>query len=106
MVFLIISERPGLCKMPHAIERSVVRQNVKFMHSRSQFSPEYFQFLKKLIMANHNFVLSPAQDEVSIYTFKKLFLIVSLLLFIWFIVFWRNSQIHSCCFYKFTKKIK
>ncbi|CAL4062679.1 unnamed protein product [Meganyctiphanes norvegica] len=61
---LTLAERPGLIKMPSAIERSVVRQNVRFMHSRSQFSPEYFQFLKKLIMANHQFVLQPQQDRV------------------------------------------
>ncbi|XP_076067071.1 ubiquitin carboxyl-terminal hydrolase-like faf isoform X3 [Oratosquilla oratoria] len=62
---LSLAEHPGLIKMPSAIERSVVRQNVRFMHSRSQFSPEYFQFLKKLILANHPFVLQPPQDRVS-----------------------------------------
>ncbi|KAG7177623.1 ubiquitin carboxyl-terminal hydrolase FAF-X-like [Homarus americanus] len=61
---LSLAERPGLIKMPSAIDRSVVRQNVRFMHSRSQFSPEYFQFLKKLIMTNHPFVLQPPQDRV------------------------------------------
>ncbi|MPC41137.1 putative ubiquitin carboxyl-terminal hydrolase FAF-X [Portunus trituberculatus] len=60
---LSLAERPGLIKMPCAIDRSVVRQNVRFMHSRSQFSPEYFQFLKKLIMTNHPFVLQPPQDR-------------------------------------------
>lgn len=62
---LSLAERPGLIKMPSAIDRSVVRQNVRFMHSRSQFSPEYFQFLKKLIMTNHQFVLQPPQDRVA-----------------------------------------
>ncbi|XP_064082430.1 probable ubiquitin carboxyl-terminal hydrolase FAF-X isoform X2 [Macrobrachium nipponense] len=60
-----LAERPGLVKMPSAIERSVVRQNVRFMHSRSQFSPEYFQFLKKLIMTNHPFVIQTPQDRVA-----------------------------------------
>ncbi|KAB7498699.1 putative ubiquitin carboxyl-terminal hydrolase FAF-X, partial [Armadillidium nasatum] len=62
---LTLTDRPGLIKMPTAIERSVVRQNVRFLHSRSQFSPEYFQFLKNLIVTNHNFVSSPPQDRVS-----------------------------------------
>ncbi|XP_047471205.1 probable ubiquitin carboxyl-terminal hydrolase FAF-X isoform X2 [Penaeus chinensis] len=57
-------ERPGLIKMPNAIERSVVRQNVRFMHSRSQFSPEYFQFLKKLILTNQPYVLPAPQDRI------------------------------------------
>ncbi|MCL4118408.1 UNVERIFIED_CONTAM: hypothetical protein GTU68_037864, partial [Idotea baltica] len=61
---LTLADRPGLIKMPTAIERSVVRQNVRFLHSRSQFSPEYFQFLKNLILANHNFVTNPPQDRV------------------------------------------
>ncbi|XP_054167467.1 probable ubiquitin carboxyl-terminal hydrolase FAF-X [Oppia nitens] len=41
-----------LFKMPVAIERSVQRQNIKFMHMKNQFSYEYYQFMKKLISAN------------------------------------------------------
>lgn len=39
-------------KMPSAIERCVRRQNIMFMHEKSQFCPEYFQFMKKLLMCN------------------------------------------------------
>lgn len=38
--------------MPAAIERSVRRQNIKFMHNRNQFSVEYFQFIRKLASCN------------------------------------------------------
>eukprot|EP00795_Rhopilema_esculentum_P016175 gene16175-7538_t len=39
-------------EMPGVIERSVRRQNILFMHNRTQFSAEYFQFIKKLVMSN------------------------------------------------------
>ncbi|XP_071033260.1 ubiquitin carboxyl-terminal hydrolase 9X isoform X5 [Parasteatoda tepidariorum] len=48
-----------IVKMPVAIERSVRRQNIKFMHNRNQFSLEYFQFMKKLIMCNGPYVSGP-----------------------------------------------
>ncbi|XP_008200473.2 probable ubiquitin carboxyl-terminal hydrolase FAF-X isoform X3 [Tribolium castaneum] len=35
-------------KMPLAIENSIRKQNIKFLHHRSQFSIEYFSFIKKL----------------------------------------------------------
>ncbi|XP_071440611.1 ubiquitin carboxyl-terminal hydrolase 9X isoform X2 [Hetaerina americana] len=42
----------GLMKMPPAIERSVRKQNIKFMHNRNQFAAEYFQFIRKLASCN------------------------------------------------------
>ncbi|KAG8178428.1 hypothetical protein JTE90_019137 [Oedothorax gibbosus] len=50
-------------KMPVAIERSVRRQNIKFMHNRNQFSVEYFQFMKKLLMCNGPYVSMPGGQE-------------------------------------------
>ena len=38
--------------MPGVIERSVRRQNIHFMHNKTQFSAEYFQFIRKLVMSN------------------------------------------------------
>lgn len=53
-------------RMPAAIERSVWRQNIKFLHTRNQFSPEYFQFTKKLVSCNTPFVtLAPDQDRLT-----------------------------------------
>lgn len=41
-----------LLKMPVAIENSIRRQNIKFLHHRSQFSAEYFSFIRKLVHGN------------------------------------------------------
>lgn len=48
--------------MPPLIERNVLKQNVEFMHVRSHFSPEYFQFVKKLVAANQ--LIMPATIAV------------------------------------------
>ncbi|XP_011304639.1 probable ubiquitin carboxyl-terminal hydrolase FAF-X [Fopius arisanus] len=63
----------GVMKMPPAIEYSVRKQNIKFMHNRNQFSPEYFQFIRKLVSCNSlhttrlnlNDKLSPEAEELS-----------------------------------------
>ncbi|XP_049853945.1 probable ubiquitin carboxyl-terminal hydrolase FAF-X isoform X1 [Schistocerca gregaria] len=63
----------GILKMPPAIERSVRKQNIKFMHNRNQFSAEYFQFIRKLVSCNstplnrqHNTdKLSPEGEELA-----------------------------------------
>jgi len=63
--------------MPQPIERSILKQNVKFLHNRNQFSPEYFAFVKKLIQCNAQYVtvqqgekLSPEQEELAMTTVK------------------------------------
>ncbi|KAG8511338.1 putative ubiquitin carboxyl-terminal hydrolase FAF-Y [Galemys pyrenaicus] len=48
--------------MSPAIERSVRKQNVQFMHNRMQYSLEYFQFVKKLLTCN-GIYLSPAPGQ-------------------------------------------
>lgn len=54
-VFSFPDTKLGVIKMPPAIEYSVRKQNIKFMHNRNQFSAEYFQFIKKLVSCNpHN----------------------------------------------------
>lgn len=39
-------------KMPLAIENSIRKQNIKFLHHRSQFTVEYFTFIRKLATGN------------------------------------------------------
>ncbi|XP_061081564.1 probable ubiquitin carboxyl-terminal hydrolase FAF-X isoform X1 [Conger conger] len=52
-------------KMPAAIECSVRKQNVQFMHSRMQYSLEYFQFIKKLLTCNSVYLNPPpGQDHL------------------------------------------
>ncbi|XP_077891537.1 ubiquitin carboxyl-terminal hydrolase 9X-like isoform X7 [Ictidomys tridecemlineatus] len=48
--------------MSPAIERSVWKQNVQFMHNRMQYSLEYFQFVKKLLTCNALY-LNPAPGQ-------------------------------------------
>nr|CAC38831.1 putative ubiquitin-specific protease [Mus musculus] len=48
--------------MSPAIERSVWKQNVQFLHNQMQFSLEYFQFIKKLLTCNAVY-LSPAPGQ-------------------------------------------
>ncbi|PSN47507.1 putative ubiquitin carboxyl-terminal hydrolase FAF-X [Blattella germanica] len=63
----------GIMKMPPAIERSVRKQNIKFMHNRNQFSAEYFQFIRKLVSCNsppvnrqhNNEKLTPEFEELA-----------------------------------------
>ena len=68
---------PHAIHMPRPIERSILKQNVKFLHNRNQFSPEYFTFMKKLIQCNAQYVtvgqgekLSPEQEELAMTTVK------------------------------------
>ncbi|XP_060785793.1 probable ubiquitin carboxyl-terminal hydrolase FAF-X isoform X5 [Neoarius graeffei] len=56
---LSISGKPHQVKMPPAIECSVRKQNVQFMHSRMQYSLEYFQFIKKLLTCNSVYLNPP-----------------------------------------------
>ncbi|XP_026889021.2 ubiquitin specific peptidase 9 isoform X7 [Electrophorus electricus] len=62
---LAVSSKPHQVKMPSAIECSVRKQNVQFMHSRMQYSLEYFQFIKKLLTCNSVYLSPPpGQDHL------------------------------------------
>ncbi|XP_056321504.1 probable ubiquitin carboxyl-terminal hydrolase FAF-X [Danio aesculapii] len=62
---LTVSSKPHQVKMPSAIERSVRKQNVQFMHNRMQYSLEYFQFIRKLLTCNSVYLNSPpGQDHL------------------------------------------
>ncbi|KAL1497662.1 hypothetical protein ABEB36_008585 [Hypothenemus hampei] len=53
-------------KMPVAIENSIRKQNIKFLHHRSQFTVEYFAFIRKLATncspSNHRQTQSLSND--------------------------------------------
>jgi len=51
-------------KMPSAIERSVRKQNIKFLHNRTQFCSEYFQFMRKLVTINASQDASADSEEL------------------------------------------
>ncbi|XP_019504479.1 PREDICTED: probable ubiquitin carboxyl-terminal hydrolase FAF-X [Hipposideros armiger] len=62
---LSVTTRPHQIIMPSAIERSVRKQNVQFMHNRMQYSLEYFQFMKKLLTCNGVYLNPPpGQDHL------------------------------------------
>ena len=49
-------------KIPSPIEKSIQKQNVRFLHHRNQFSAEYFQFMRKIIHCNVAYVQPPQSD--------------------------------------------
>jgi ubiquitin carboxyl-terminal hydrolase 9/24 len=64
-------------KMPLPIERSIQKQNVRFLHHRNQYTSEYFQFMRKLINCNAQFVapasansdkLTPEAEDLALIT--------------------------------------
>jgi ubiquitin carboxyl-terminal hydrolase 9/24 len=57
------SRRGVTCKIPLAIERSIQKQNVRFMHHKNQYSAEYFQFMRKLIGCNGPYVVQATQQQ-------------------------------------------
>jgi len=66
-----------LKKMPLPIEKSIVKQNVMFLHNRNGLSNEYFTFMKKLINCNTGYVTvqvgenhTKDQEEVALTTVK------------------------------------
>ncbi|KAG9348967.1 hypothetical protein JZ751_029284 [Albula glossodonta] len=62
---LALTTKPHQIKMPTAIECSVRKQNVQFMHNRMQYSLEYFQFIKKLLTCNSVYLNPPpGQDHL------------------------------------------
>lgn len=69
---LSVSSKPHQVKMPPAIECSVRKQNVQFMHSRMQYSLEYFQFIKKLLTCNSVYLNPPPGNTTSLFFIHSL----------------------------------
>lgn len=38
--------------MPSCIKRSVQQQNIRFLHTRSQYTEEYFKFIRNIVSIN------------------------------------------------------
>ncbi|CAF3682375.1 unnamed protein product [Rotaria sp. Silwood1] len=45
-------------RMPLSVQRSVRKQNIKFLHNRILFSPEFFIFIKKLLQNNIHYLVN------------------------------------------------
>lgn len=67
-LFLLAVPKSSSLKMPCTIERCVRKQNILFMHDKNQFSVEYFQFMRKLLLCNAQYVtLQSPQDKLVCY---------------------------------------
>jgi len=64
--------------MPLSVERSVRKQNIKFLHNRILFSQECFAFIKRLVQSNVHYLLNIIQQQQQ-YEDKVLFTNVSFL---------------------------
>jgi hypothetical protein len=49
--------------MPLPVQRSVRKQNIKYLHNRILFSVEYFAFIKKILQNNVQHLLSILQQQ-------------------------------------------
>ncbi|CAF4338544.1 unnamed protein product, partial [Adineta steineri] len=50
-------------RMPLSVQRSVRKQNIKFLHNRIHFSPEYFHFMKRLVQSNVQVIVNFFQQQ-------------------------------------------
>ena len=55
--------KPRTIKMPAPIERCVRKQNVNYLHNKNQFSPEYFRFMRRLLVCNAMHIQPIASEE-------------------------------------------
>lgn len=49
-------------KMPPYIKRSVQQQNIRFLHTRSQYTEEYFKFIRNIATINAPNMFPPIND--------------------------------------------
>ena len=50
-------------RMPLSVQRSVRKQNIKFLHNRIHFSPEYFHFMKRIVQSNVQVIVTFFQQQ-------------------------------------------
>ncbi len=60
--FLFLSD-DQLQRMPLSVQRSVRKQNIKFLHNRILFSPECFAFIKRLVHNNVQSLVNLIQQQ-------------------------------------------
>lgn len=49
--------------MPLSVQRSVRKQNIKFLHNRILFSQEFFTFIKRLVQSNVHQLANLSQQQ-------------------------------------------
>ena len=60
-LFFLIDDQTQ--RMPLSVQRSVRKQNIKFLHNRIHFSPEYFHFMKRLVQSNVQVIVTFFQQQ-------------------------------------------
>ncbi len=60
--FLLLSD-DQLQRMPLSVQRSVRKQNIKFLHNRILFSSECFAFIKRLVHNNVQSLVNLIQQQ-------------------------------------------
>lgn len=48
--------------MPLCIKRSVQQQNIRFLHTRSQYTEEYFKFIRNIATVNAPNMVTSSSD--------------------------------------------
>lgn len=48
--------------MPSCIKRSVQQQNIRFLHTRSQYTEEYFKFIRNIATINSPNMVASSND--------------------------------------------
>lgn len=48
--------------MPSCIKRSVQQQNIRFLHTRSQYTEEYFKFIRNIATINAPNIVASSND--------------------------------------------
>jgi len=57
--------------MPSCIKRSVQQQNIRFLHTRSQFTEEYFKFIRNIATINAPNMIASSNDLQQIQIVRK-----------------------------------
>lgn len=58
-------------KMPSCIKRSVQQQNIRFLHTRSQYTEEYFKFIRSIATINAPNMVASSNDLQQIQVVRK-----------------------------------
>lgn len=60
--------------MPLCIKRSVQQQNIRFLHTRSQYTEEYFKFIRNIATVNAPNMVTSSSDLQQIQIVSNIFM--------------------------------
>jgi hypothetical protein len=62
IIFFIVFKDDQTQRMPLTVQRSVRKENIKFLHNKILFSPECFTFIKRLVQNNVQQLVNTVQQ--------------------------------------------